>query len=395
MFAGLVLLAIAIGMGLMPRLAQQKALASGAAEEARRPNAVRVATVELAGASSELELSCDLQALIESPILAQTEGYISKRLGEIGAQVTKGQLLAELETPALNQQLAQMRASLSQSRAALQQVKTQVGQTRAQLQLAKVTRERWQELVDRGVLSLQDADEKKAVYEVRAAEAEAAVANVRAAEEAVHAAEANVKRLEEQQTFSQLRAPFDGLITYRNPDVGTLISAGANGRELFRVADITTIRAFISVPQAYVPYIVKGLAAELTVDDIPGRKWAAPVSNIANSLDLTTRTMLALVKVSNPDLVLKPGMYGRVRFRLPSPPKSLILAGDAVIGRGDGTYVAALDSASRVHFRRVTVERDFGTKVAISSGVSAGDRVVLSPGDDVREGTVVETREAK
>jgi RND family efflux transporter MFP subunit len=242
------------------------------------------------------------------------------------------------------------------------------------------------------VVSVQETDEKRALYDVKVAELEAAQASVASAQEGVKASEANLNRLEELKSFSRLTAPFDGLVTYRNPDVGTLISAGANGKELFRVADISTIRVFVNIPQSHVPLIVPGVPGRLTVDDIPGRAWPAPVANIANALDPASRTMLAVLKIANPDLALKPGMYSRVKFTLAAPPKSLILPGDAVVGRRDGNYVAVVGGQNKVHFQKVSVARDFGAKVAISEGVAAGETVVLSPGDEIHEGGEVEIR---
>lgn len=390
-FAAIVLLGV-IGMGLLPRMKKQQVLAADAAAETARRPSVRVARAELTGADSNLELPCDLMALIESPILARVEGYISKRSADIGARVKKGQILAELETPELDQQMRQAQASISQMRAAMKQAQAHVGEVRAQLNLAKLTTDRWKQLSAEGVVSVQETDEKRALYDVKVAELEAAQASVSSAQEGVKAAEASLNRLEELKSFSRLTAPFDGLVTYRNPDVGTLISAGANGKELFRVADISTIRVFVSIPQSHVPLIVPGVPGRLTVDDIPGRAWPAPVANIANALDPASRTMLAVLKIANPDLALKPGMYSRVRFTLPAPPKSITLPGDAVVGRRDGNYVAVVGARGKVHFQKVSVARDFGAKLAISEGVAAGDVVVLSPGDDIHEGGEVDVR---
>jgi RND family efflux transporter MFP subunit len=341
-----------------------------------------------------LELPCDLVAMIESPILARVEGYISKRAVEIGSRVKKGDLMVELETPELDQQIRQAQAAVSQARAAWKQTQAQIGQVRAELSLAKITTERWKKLNAEGVISIQDADEKQAQFDVKIAELEAAQATAASSQEAVRASEANLNRLEELKSFARMTAPFDGIVTYRNPDVGTLISAGASGKEIFRVADISTIRAFVSIPQSHVPIITPGLAARLSVDDIPGREWQAPVSNIAYALDPSSRTMLAVIKVRNPDYALKPGMYSRAKFALPTQAKSLLLPGDAIIGRGDGSYVAIVNQMGRVHYQKVTVSRDFGAKVAVIAGVTADDIVILSPSDDVREGTKVETRAA-
>lgn len=333
--------------------------------------------------------------MIETPIYARVEGYIRKRVVDIGSRVKKGDLMMELETPELDQQIRQSRAAISQARATLKQGQAQVAEVQAALKLTEITMQRWKRLSAEGVVSPQDSDEKDAQHEVKKAEGDAARANVTAAEESIRALEANLSRLEDMKSFSLLLAPFDGIVTYRNPDVGTLISPGATGRELFRVADISTVRAFVSIPQSYVPFIGPGIPGALTVEDIAGRSWPAPVKNISNSLDPATRTMLAVLYVQNPDLTLKPGMYARINFQLPSPPKSLSLPGDAVLARNDGAYVALLDRNHVVHYRKIEIARDFGSRVAISSGVSEGDVVVLSPGDEVREGQTVEIRTGK
>jgi len=389
----LILVAGVISLGLGPRLKRQRALAAESAAGASRPPLVRVARVERAAARADLDLPADLQALIEAPIFARVEGYISQRAVDIGSRVKKGQLMAELETPELDQQLRQAQATLSQARAAMKQSQAQVAETRASLNLAQITAERWRKLTDEGVLSRQDTDEKEAQRDVKRAELDAVRASVAAGEEAVRAAEANVSRLQELKAFSRLTAPFDGIVTYRNPDVGTLISPGANGHEMFRVADISVVRAFVNIPQSHVPFLTPGLPVALRVDDMPGRTWKGEVANIAHELDPNTRTMLAIVRVENPDLVLKPGMYTRLLFSLPSPPQALRLPGDSVMGRNDGSYVAVVGSGKTVHYRKVEIGRDFGSWLAVTRGVDAGDLVVLSPGDEVREGTVVETRE--
>ena len=389
--ASLVLL-IGLGAVLMPRLARRKALAAETVAEASRPPIVRVARVQRAAESAELELSADLQALVESPIQARVEGYVRSRIAEFGSFVKKGELMAELETPDLDQQIRQAQASLSQAVAAKKQMEAQIGQADANLKLAKITASRWNELQKEGVVSSQDADEKQAQYDVSIAALDAAKANLAAAVENINAMQANLSRLDEMKSFARLTAPFAGIVTWRNPDIGVLISPGGGGKEMFRVADIHIIRAFTSIPQSHVPFINAGVPTVLTVQDIPGRVWRAPVSTIAYGLDPSTRTMLALVNIENPDLALKPGMYSRIRFLIPSPPKSLMIPGDAVIGRNDGNYVAVVDGAHKVHYSKVDIARDFGPTVAIASGLSEGDLVVLSPSDEVREGAAVELR---
>jgi RND family efflux transporter MFP subunit len=375
--------------GYWPRLAKQKALVE-AATESDHPPVVRVATVALTQGSAELELPCDLMALMESPINARVEGYIGKRTAEIGQWVKKGDFLAELDTPELDQQYLQAKATLAQNRASLKQLEAKLLQTRASMNLAKITSERWKKLTAGGVLSRQDADEKQATYEVQQAEEQAAEASIAAQKEALIAADANLQRLQQMKSYSRLLAPFDGVVTWRSPDIGTLISPGSGGKDLFKVADISVIRVFVGIPQSAVPYVVTGLPVTLTVDDLPGRTFPAKVSNIANALDPATRTMLAVIKIQNPEKVLKPGMYSRVKIHLKQAPQALQVPGDAVVARSLGPSVAVVDDQHRVHYRKIEISRDEGKVVQVRSGISAGDLVVINPNDEIRENRVVE-----
>ncbi|MEO8660301.1 MAG: efflux RND transporter periplasmic adaptor subunit [Bryobacteraceae bacterium] len=375
--------------GYWPRLAKQKALVE-AATESDHPPVVRVATVALTQGSAELELPCDLMALMESPINARVEGYIGKRTAEIGQWVKKGDFLAELDTPELDQQYLQAKATLAQNRASLKQLEAKLLQTRASMNLAKITSERWKKLTAGGVLSRQDADEKQATYEVQQAEEQAAEASIAAQKEALIAADANLQRLQQMKSYSRLLAPFDGVVTWRSPDVGTLISPGSGGKDLFKVADISVIRVFVGIPQSAVPYVVPGIPVTLTVDDLPGRTFPARVSNIANALDPATRTMLAVIKIQNPDKVLKPGMYSRVKIHLKQAAQALQVPGDAVVARSQGPSVAVVDDQHRVHYRKIEIARDEGKVVQVSAGISAGDLVVINPNDEIRENRVVE-----
>ncbi len=380
-----------IGAGLWPRLNKEKVLLAEAKTESAKLPVVRVTRVKRAEGTAELELPADLQALIESPIYARVEGYISKRNVDIGWKVKKGQILAELETPELDQQLRQARAAVSQSGAALKQAEAKLAEAKASLKLAQITAERWRKLVQEGVSSKQDADEKQATYDVKLADADAEIANVAAAREARQAAEASLNRLEEMKSFSKLPAPFDGIVTYRNPDVGTLISAGAAQKEMFRIADISTIRAFINVPQAYVNNVRPGTPAKMTVTDL-NIAYDVTVGGIANALDMNTRTMLAVIRLPNPAGTLMPGMFTRVQLRLPNPPTILSVPADTVVTRNEGTFVALVKPDRHIHFGKITIARDTGTTVEVSSGLMEGDMLVMNPNDEIRENVIVDVR---
>jgi RND family efflux transporter MFP subunit len=384
-------LAGVIGAGLWPRLNRQKALLAEAKTESAKLPVVRIARVQRAAGSAEVELPADLQALIETPVYARVEGYISKRNVDIGWKVKKGQILAELETPELDQQLRQARAAVSQSAASLKQAEARLAETKAALKLAQITAERWKKLAQEGVSSKQESDEKQAAYDVKLAETEAVQANVAAANEAKLASEANLSRLEELKSFSKLPAPFDGIITYRHPDVGTLISAGAAQREMFRVSDISTIRVFINVPQAYVNEVRPGIAAKLRIDDL-NRTLDVKVGGIANALDLNTRTMLAVIKIPNADGTLMPGMFSRVILSLPNPPTILSVPADTIITRNEGTFVAVVKPDRHVRFQKIDITRDTGTTVEVASGVHSGDMLVMNPNDEIRDNVLVDVK---
>ena len=392
--AGLALVAV-VGFGLWPRMNKQRTMLADAKEESEKIPTVRVAKVGYTTGSSELELPADLQAEIETPVYARVEGYIVRRLVDIGWRVKKGQLLAELQTPELDQQIMQAKAAISQGRAAVKQQEAQLLQTKANLKLAEVTAGRWKKLTDAGVTSHQDTDEKIAALEVRQAELAASEANISAANENVAAAQANLNRLDEMKSFSKLTAPFDGVITYRNPDIGTLISAGANNqKEVFRVSDISKIRIFVNIPQAYVSLVKPGTPAIVHVEDL-NQDFHLKVGGIANALDMSSRTMLAVLRVPNANGPLMPGMFSRVKMMLPNPPSVLAVPSDAVVSRNEGQMVAVVGPDKRVHFRKVTIARDTGSNIEVTAGLSVGDQVVLNPTDEVREGSPVEIRVAE
>ena len=383
-----------IGIGMWPRLNKQKILLAEAKSESQQLPSVRVARAQAAVGSADIELPADLQAMIESPIYARVEGYISKRHVDIGWKVKKGQVLAELETPELDQQIKQARAAVSQSEAAVKYAEAKLVESKASLRLAEITTERWKKLAQEGVSSRQEADEKQAAFEVRKAETDAVVASLSAAREAKLALLANVSRLEEMTSFSKLPAPFDGIITYRHPDVGTLISAGT-AKEVFRVADISTIRVFMNVPQAYVNSVRPGTPATLHVDDI-NQTFEVKIGGIANALDMTSRTMLAVIKLPNPGGMLMPGMFSRVQLKLPNAPSILTIPADTVVTRNEGTFVALVrPSDRRVEFRKIHITRDTGAKVEVSSGVRAGDMLITNPNDEIRENVLVNVQPEK
>jgi RND family efflux transporter MFP subunit len=388
------LLAGAIVAGLLPRLTRDKALLADSSSHNDRLPQVTVATVRRAPKESSVELPGDLVALIESPIFARVDGYIKSRSADIGYRVKKDQVLMELDTPDLDQQLSQSRAQLAQSKSALKQMDAALGQAQANLRLAQVTVDRWKQLVAGGVVSRQDSDEKQATYDVGVAQVESARANVAAAKDAVSASEANVRRLEELKSYARVTAPFDGIITFRNPDIGTLINAGSAGagREMFRLAQIHILRIFVNVPQAYSTTIQKDQRAELRVQELPGRVFPVKVKETTHSLDANSRTLLAVLVVENPDGLLLPGMYAQVKFFMQQDKPALLVPGDALVMGTTGPRVAVVDADHRVHYRPIQIVRDYGSELEVHTGLNPGDQLVVNPGDEIRENTKVEVR---
>jgi RND family efflux transporter MFP subunit len=328
----------------------------------------------------------------EAAIYARADGYLRKLYVDIGDKVRAGQVLADIETPELDQQLRQARASVDQSKAALKQAQAAVSQARANLELAKVTLDRWKQLVTAGVMARQDGDEKQATYDARQADLEAALANVVAAGSNISANEANVQRLAELQAFGQVTAPFDGIITVRNTAAGTLISAGTSSpnRELLREAQIDLLRIFISVPQTNAAAIRLEMAADVRVQELPNRVFHGAVARTASALEEASRTLRTEVHVQNPDHTLLPGMYGQVRFSIARSNATPLIPGETLVIRSTGTHVALVGPDGKVHFQKIEVGRDYGHEIEVLSGLVAGQTVIVNPTDDIREGVVVQ-----
>ncbi len=394
-FAVLALLVVVAGVaGLLPRLQRERGLKAAVDTEREQLPMVNTTRAKPASANTPLELPGDLQALIESPIFARAEGYLVKRYVDIGDKVVQGQPLAEIETPELDQQIQQARATLSNAQSTMKELDADLALAQANMRLSAKTAGRWHELESKGVLSHQEADEKGADYEAKQAQVEVARAKIVSARDMVAATEANLQRLRQLKSFARVTAPFDGIITARNVDVGTLINSGNGGasREMFRVADPRTMRIFVNVPQAFVSAIHKGEKAELRVQELPGQVFPATIARFTHEVDMTTRSMLAILLVPNPAGVLIPGMYAQITFATTRPTAALLIPGDALIVGAEGTRVAVAEADGRVHFHKVRVGNDLGSEVEILSGLVPGDRVITNPADTVREGARVEVR---
>jgi len=321
---------------------------------------VNVATIHPLPQSqpAELVLPGTVQANYDAPIYARTSGYLRHWLVDIGARVKAGQLLAEIETPEVDQQLRQAEAD--------------VATAAANQKIAEVTAQRWQELRRTDSVSKQDADE-------RVSQAEATKAQLQSAQ-------ANVQRLKEMVGFQRIVAPFDGVITARNTDVGQLIAAGENtGPELFRIADEHRLRLYVRVPQSFAAAMVPHLAADVRFPDRPGAVWPAKLDSTASAIDPTSGTLLVQLIVDNSKGELLPGAYGEVHFRIPpgTAGESLKLPANVLLFRGDGLKVATVGVDGRVVLKTVTVGRDYGSAIEVVKGLTPDDNVILSPPDSL------------
>jgi len=323
--------------------------------------AVAVVTATRGAPQEEIVLPGTIQAFADAPIYARTNGYLKRWHVDIGARVQAGQLLAEIDTPELDQQLLQARADLST--------------TQANARLAQTTAERYRDLIQSDSVSRQDLDN--------------ANGNLEAREAAVESARANVKRLEQLQAFRRIEAPFAGVITARNTDIGALIDSGSNAKELFHVAAVHKLRVFVNVPQVYSRAARAGLAADLTLKEFPGRRFSGTLARTANAIEVASRTLLTEIDVDNPRNELLPGSYAEVHIKLPTATTTLQLPVDALIFKSDGLQVASVDAHNRVTLVTVTSGRDFGDTVEILSGLTGGERVISNPPDSLSSGDTV------
>ncbi len=346
--------------GIVSRLSARNALEHQAADASMMT--VLTAQPKRGPGADSLVLPGNVQAFYEAPIYARTNGYLKSWQTDIGTKVKKGQQLAEIDSPEVDQQLLQAQADL--------------GTAAANYDLARTTNERWKGLLATQSVSQQDADQ-------RAGDAAAKLA-------AKQSAAANVNRLRELESFKRVVAPFDGVVTQRNTDVGALIAAGQNsGSPLFRVADTHRLRIYVSVPQPYAGAIHTGDSAGLEFADRPGKRYTATIANTANALEATSRTLQVELQIDNAKGELLPGSYGQVYFSLAGDENTLRVPTNSVLFRTAGLQVATLDKDHKVHLKTITQGRDFGTEIEVLSGVEAGDTLVVNPPDSITEGMQV------
>jgi len=316
---------------------------------------VNIATAQRDAQPKELILPGTFDAFNQTTIFPRSNGYVKSWKVDIGDNVKAGQLLAEIEEPEVDQQLAQ---------------------ARAQQEIAKVTADRWRDLLDRKVVSKQEYDQNEKAYE---------------------AANANLQQLEKIQGFQQVVAPFTGKITARNIDVGTLVTAGTgnSGTPLFNMVQSDPLRVYVFVPQTNAASMREGLKAKILVQERPGQDFEGTVTRTAGALDPTSRTMQVEVQVPNHDGNLYAGMYGQVKFLLPDDNAPIVVPADAFVFRAQGPQVVTVTNDNRIHWQKISVGRDFGTQLEVLDGLAENTKVVINPNDDLVEGIQVQVKPAE
>jgi RND family efflux transporter MFP subunit len=303
-----------------------------------------------------------VQAFVEAPIYARTSGYLKAWYTDIGTQVKKGQVLAEVESPEIDQQLTQAQAELETAK--------------ANASLSSSTNKRWQGLLETQSVSKQDADEK--------------AGDAAAKKALVDSAAANVGRLRDLESFKRVAAPFDGVVTARNTDIGALINAGqSSGTELFRVADTHKLRIYVQVPEAYAAAAKPGLEAEIHFSGQPNKKYTAQTVRTSNALDPNLRTLQVELQLDNADREVFPGAYAEVHFKLAGNAESLRLPANTVLFRAAGLQVATVDAGNKIKLKNIVQGRDFGNTIEVLSGIEANDKVVVNPPDSITDGVPV------
>ncbi|HVN82008.1 MAG TPA: efflux RND transporter periplasmic adaptor subunit [Terriglobia bacterium] len=356
-----VVFAAALYSGLRHRQAVREELAAAIQDSARTP--VSVIHPQPGAAQLSITFPANLQGYIETPIYARTNGYIKRWLVDIGAHVTTGQLLAEIETPELDQQLRQAEAAQAQAQ--------------ANLDLARITAVRYQDLLKFDGISRQEVDQ--------------ANGTLKADEANLNAAIATVNQLKELQAFEKVTAPFAGTITARYIDIGSLIAAGTNTL-LFRLSVTSTLRVYSNVPEAYSPDITPGVSADVEVPEVAGKQFPGKVVRSAGAVDPTTRTMLTEVHVPNPTGALVPGEFGEVTFHLRSRRPTAVIPSNALLFRAQGPQVALVRGDSKVHLQSIKLGRDFGNSLEVLAGLTPEDSVIANPSDAITEGVLVDVQ---
>lgn len=360
----LLAVAVVVAAGIIPRLKARAALRTETQEMATP--VVSVVRPERGKSAQELVLPATLLPWTDAPIYARTNGYLKRWYFDIGARVRSGQLLAEIDTPEVDQQLGQTRADLVTAE--------------ANEKLAGITAARFRDLLKSESVSKQDVDNAEGDYAAKRA--------------IVQSAQANVRRLEELQSFEKIYAPFDGVVTARNIDVGALIDAGSSSgaapaRELFHMAAIWKMRVYVNVPQPNSQSAAPGMTAELVLPEYPGRRFTCKLINTANAIDPATRTLLAQFEAANASGELLPGAYAELHMKLSSELPTFVLPVNVLLFRSEGLRVVAVDAGNKARLVPITLGRDFGNQVEVVSGLNGDEQVIQDPPDSVVDGETV------
>jgi len=344
--------------GILPRMHARAALQTET-KDLSTP-AVKIQHPKLGASATEIVLPGNIQAYADSPIYARTDGYLKSWKADIGTHVKAGQELAEIETPEVDQQLDQAKADLNTAE--------------ANFKLSQITANRYQDLAKSDSVSKQDVDNANGDFEAKKA--------------MVASAQSNVNRLEQLQSFEKVYAPFDGVITARNTDVGHLINSGAgtSTTELFHIAAINKLRVFINVPQQYSTSAKPGLTAGLTFQEFPGKVFKGDLVRTSDSIDIASRTLLVEVDVDNSSGQLLPGAYTEVHLKVPAGVPSVIVPVSAMIFRADGLQAGVVDQNGQAELRKVTLGHDYGNEVEVVAGLTAQDQVIINPPDSLVTG---------
>src|SRR5215510_12734769 len=432
-FAGL------LALGILPRIKRQKKIMDASQAVKESVPTVDVITAEYAPATSELSLPGNIEAIQTTPVSARTNGYLCRWYADIGDRVKAGQLLAEIDTPEVDQQLQQTRANLAQAHANLGQAEANLNQAITNMQYTRVTYERWRYLASQHVVSDQDRDQTWEAYNAAKATVDAMRANINVAKAAIAANEANVRQLMALQGFKRIFAPFAGIISARNVEVGSLINAGSGsnvvastggsnasastgggsyvstatgtpptgatipgrggaqispgvpsaGGGLFQIARIDALRIYINVPQTFSSSIKPGREVEINVREFPEDKFIGRVSRTTRALDPASRTLLVEVRTANPNYKLLPGMYATVKIEVAFAEPPIRIPATALVIRSDGPQVVTVTKDQKAHFQKVVIGRDYGNELDISSGIEPGATLVVNVTDALHDGVSV------
>jgi RND family efflux transporter MFP subunit len=368
-FVPALLIALILGFFVYSEIRARTAAAKTLARDTRllAIPAVTVISPKLGAPAEEITLPGNTQAFTDTPIYARTNGYIKAWYVDIGARVKAGQLLATIETPEIDQQLQQARADLATAE--------------ANYELAKSTAARWEFLLKTDSVSKQETDEK--------------IGDLNAKKATVEASQANVRRLEQTQAFQKVYAPFSGVVTARNIDIGSLINAGAGspGSQMFHIAALNRLRVYVAVPEAYSRAARSGAPADLTLNEFPGRTFHGTLVRTSNSIDPTSRTLLTEVDVNNPGGELLPGSYVFVHLKLPSQVRAFTIPSNTLLFRSEGLQVAVVRNG-QAELIPIKIGRDYGATVEVVSGLHVDDQLIVDPADSLVSGTKVQVLRA-